>query len=75
MITTLWDNTVSSKQQNSPYQTPAGAQPAGALQIVSAAAETGILEQQIDLGSVQNMGDYVSLELEIANPAGAAPSA
>lgn len=84
MITTLWDSQTSFPLQNSPYQNETNnPQPEPLVLSSSAAANPAAVNSvnpanpvcQVDLGTVQNVGEYVSLELEIKNPAGVAPAA
>jgi hypothetical protein len=71
MITTIWDSAGGSPLQNSPYQYQDGnaATQPSQLQISSAAAQTGVGLVQVDLGTVQNVGDDVAIEVEVTNPA------
>jgi hypothetical protein len=79
MIATLWDSATSSPNQNSQYQQPSGIAPVGLVLASSAAANpanVGVAGPiQVDLNSVQNVGDYVSIELEVKNPPTKAPAA
>jgi hypothetical protein len=84
MITTLWDSALNYPQQNSPYQNEAANPGPQGLQIQSSAAANpavinpvnpGVVCVQVDMQTVQNRGDVVSLELEVQNPAGSAPAA
>lgn len=81
MITTLWDSAGGSPLQNSPYQYSDGnaaTQPQGLSIASSSAANPALVPGtvvQVDLGTVQNVGDTVSIELEVQNPATKAPAA
>lgn len=81
MITTLFDSAVNSPLQNSPYQYQDGnaaTQPQGLSIAASAAANPALVPGtvvQIDLGTVQNVGDVVTIELEVTNPKNSAPAA
>lgn len=84
MITTLWDSAINYPLQNSPYQSPANNPGPQGLQLQSSAAANpaainpanpGNVTVQCDLATVQNRGEYVSLELEVQNPPTKAPAA
>lgn len=75
MIKTFWDSATSLLQRNSPYAKASTNLAAGPMQITSAAAESGILLRQIDMADVQNVGDYLTAELEIQNPPASNPAA